>query len=164
MAVRIQATLPPREAVHFLAGLMEVDRTQVRADLEAGRPALAVTCGLLAGRIRYERRDPNEQWLTRNQVLQGRQGDCEDLAAAVAAELHEAYFANGWMGASTKPIPTLPRPPSSPDSWLSTYSDETHYGPQPVVYKARPGLFHVVVQVPGIGLVDPSVAGGMRRE
>ena len=164
MAVQIRATLPPREAVNFLAGLMEVDRKQVRADREAGRPALAVTCGLLNGRIRYERRDPQEQWLTRNQVLQLGQGDCEDLAAAVSAELHEEYFSRGWIGAASSAMPVLPSPPSNPSSWWTTYSDEQHFGPQPVVYKARPGLFHVVVNLPGVGLVDPSVAGGMRRE
>lgn len=164
MAVQVRATLPPQEAVNFLAGLMEVDRKQARTDMEAGRQVLAVTCGLLQGRIRYERRDPQEQWLTRNQVLQLGQGDCEDLAAAVAAELHEAYFSKGWLGADNRPMPVLPKPPSNPSSWLTTYADQNHYGPQPVVYKARPGLYHVVVQLPGVGLVDPSVAGGMRRE
>lgn len=143
---------------------MEVDRKQVRDSVAQGRPALAVTCGLLDGTIRYERRDPHEQWLTRNQVLQLKHGDCEDLAAAVAAELHESYFAKGWIGADTRPMPVLPPPPSNPSQWLNTYADAAHFGPQPAVYKARPGLYHVVVHLPGVGLVDPSVAGGMRRE
>ena len=39
------------------------------------------------GAIRYRRADPREVWKTYTQLLDDSWGDCEDLAAAVTAEL-----------------------------------------------------------------------------
>jgi len=70
------------EASGLLQGLMRADLT----DYHAGTPP--VTLGLHTGAIRYERRDPREHWKTARELWRDGFGDCEDLAAAVAADLH----------------------------------------------------------------------------
>lgn len=59
-------------------------RRNVR-QLEAGMPGIIQ--GLTDGRLRYIRSDPGEDWLTVRQIWARGGGDCEDLAAAAAAEL-----------------------------------------------------------------------------
>ena len=169
----IRSRLTAMEAVPFLRGLVGADEHQVRRDLASGAEPLAVTKGLLNGQIRYVRRDPLEEWKTRNQVLAEGGGDCEDLSAAVAAELNEVFFAGGF-GAQANQIPDFPPPPRPvtnalpsegwvPASILPRPAFEGAPKAVPVVYKAKPHLYHVVVHVPGRGYIDPSVAGGMRK-
>lgn len=66
-----------------LAGLVAVNRAQLRA----GVPP--ISAALHTRRLRYERRDPKELWLTIRGIWAQGSGDCEDLAAATAAELEE---------------------------------------------------------------------------
>ncbi|MAG27396.1 hypothetical protein CMI47_17835 [Candidatus Pacearchaeota archaeon] len=169
----VRSRLTAQEAVPYLRGLVGSDEHQVRRDIAAGQEPLAVTRGLLDGSLRYIRRDPREEWKTRNQVLAEGGGDCEDLSAAVAAELNEVFFAGGY-GAEANQIPDFPRPPRPvrnampsegwvPTSILPRPRFEGAPKAVPVVYKAKPHLYHVVVHVPGKGFIDPSMAGGMRK-
>lgn len=65
----------------MLSGLVAVDVAQLR---RGGLPSPSAL--LRSGRIRYTSRDPDERWLTLAELLDAGEGDCEDLAAAVAAE------------------------------------------------------------------------------
>jgi hypothetical protein len=68
------------DAEAFLAGLVAVDVAQLRRGLPSPSALLR------SGRLRYDPRDPEERWLTLAELLRAGRGDCEDLAAAVAAE------------------------------------------------------------------------------
>lgn len=74
-----------RLSIHDAADLLQwLYRTNVR-QLEAGAPGIIE--GLTNGTLRYIRSDPGEDWLTIKQIWARGGGDCEDLAAAAAAEL-----------------------------------------------------------------------------
>lgn len=73
--------LPVAEAAEMLQGLYKVDLLQLRN----GTPG--INGALHAGKIRYDRDDPQERWQTIRDLWVSGAGDCEDLAAAVAAEL-----------------------------------------------------------------------------
>lgn len=87
MAVRARLRLgSPREAELALRGLVEVNLEQ----LAQGVPGIIRALRPDARgrrRIRYERSDPREEWLTLRDLWERGHGDCEDLAAASAAEL-----------------------------------------------------------------------------
>lgn len=87
-AIRGRAWIRPRvgritldEAESLLYGLYLVDLLQ----LDDGIPP--ISAALHAGRIRYERRDPNERWQSLRGLWRRGYGDCEDLSTAVAAEM-----------------------------------------------------------------------------
>lgn len=63
----------------------------VREGVEELRAGVGAQQSILDGTVRY-RREPrgSEQWRTRGRVLLEGYGDCEDLAAALAAELRVA--------------------------------------------------------------------------
>lgn len=69
------------EAEALLQGLAGVNRVQ----LLRGVPG--VSTALQLGRLRYIRSDPSEHWRSVREIWANGGGDCEDLAAAVAAEL-----------------------------------------------------------------------------
>lgn len=82
----VQVRLRPmslEQAQTALAGLVALDRAQLRA----GVPP--ISAALHTRRLRYERRDPRETWLSLRGIWTLGYGDCEDLAAATAAELLE---------------------------------------------------------------------------
>ena len=125
--MRLVMDLDPRHAAGVLAGLVQSDLMQISDAGATGK--LPVLTGLRDGTIKYRRADPNEEWLTWEQVKTRGAGDCEDLTTAVASELISA-------GISARPV----------------------------AYEAKPGLWHVVVQVegiPGVDFIDPSREGGM---
>jgi hypothetical protein len=64
-----------------LEGLVLVNLAQLQEG-EAGLEA-----DIQAGRVTYRRRDQGEQWLPLVDLRARGSGDCEDLAAAVAAEI-----------------------------------------------------------------------------
>ena len=69
------------EAAWLLQGLYLMDVSQLRAGVPPPSPAI------LSGRIRYVRRDPDERWQSLMGIYgRGGAADCEDIAAAVAAE------------------------------------------------------------------------------
>lgn len=82
--MRVWMKLTPQTAAPALAGLVMANRTQIGADGSPGR----VLAGILIGRIRYRRYDPSEHWQTIEEIVAAGHGDCEDLAAAVCAELN----------------------------------------------------------------------------
>ena len=167
--MKLKMDVSPREAVYLLAALTQIDQFQVRQDVGQRRDPLAVLHGLQSGRIRYKLADPDEHWKTRREILRDGDGDCEDLASTVAAELNETMYAGGF-GFNIDPAaaPLLPRPPGPVNdpwpAWGACPASSFGAVPEqavPVAYKAKDGLFHVVVWAPGFGYLDPSVAGGM---
>lgn len=135
--------ITPIDAANLLQGLVAVNQAQVKEHIKDGGDPFAILKAIQEGKLRYKRSDPDEHWLTHRELLEiiqspknkiGATGksvrvgaDCEDLSAAVAAELREAGIE------------------------ARTY-----------VYKARPGLFHVIVRTKKWGDLDPSVSAGMR--
>jgi hypothetical protein len=86
MGISPSLDLSTPDAASMLDGLVSVGIAQMaRAGLPKGK--FPVIRGIQSGRIRYERRDPNEQWQTWQQLLASGEGDCEDLTTATAAEL-----------------------------------------------------------------------------
>lgn len=85
------------EAAAALQGLAAVDRVQLR------RGVPGVLAGLRSGQLRYIRRDPREEWRSLQELWRHGGGDCEDLAAALAAELVE-------LGIPAKPVVYRVRP------------------------------------------------------
>lgn len=90
---RIRPSLPSlniSEAALMLQGLYLVDLQQLRQGVPPISAALHPGSGLSGhGRRRlvYDRRDPRERWKSVRDIWHDGGGDCEDLAAAVAAEL-----------------------------------------------------------------------------
>lgn len=117
------------EAAWMLQGLYLVNLEQ----LAGGQPGISEA--LQRGRVRYIRSDPDERWQSIRDLWVNGGGDCEDLAAAVAAELTHAWRASGGAeGARARPV----------------------------IYRVRPGLAHAVVELVDTGeLLDPSLTGGM---
>lgn len=80
------------DAANLLDGLVSVNLAQMtKAKLPKGQyPTIS---GIQQGKIRYKRADPDEHWQTWSELVgpafQGDigEGDCEDLASAVVAEL-----------------------------------------------------------------------------
>ncbi len=92
MPISPSFSLRTDDAANLLDGLVSVNLAQIdRAKI--GKAPFPVLEAIQAGRIRYRRADPNEHWQTWQELIQpvlsGGQGygDCEDLSAAVAAEL-----------------------------------------------------------------------------
>ena len=120
-----------RDAAHLLRGLVEVNKAQHARHIAKGGDPFAIIKAIQQKKLRYKKADPRETWISYNELLdiikKGKGGaDCEDLSAAVVAELLAAG------------IPAR------------TY-----------VYRARPGLFHVIVKTEEWGFLDPSVSAGM---
>lgn len=77
-----------REASYLLQGLYLADMDQLVRGAEPILGALAPgSAGPGERRLRYIRRDPGERWQMINGLWSRGGGDCEDLAAAVAAQL-----------------------------------------------------------------------------
>ncbi len=82
--------MPLGEAAEMLEGVTRVNQLQ----LAGGMPGItmALQRGVVGGtrdgrRLRYIRHDPTERWQTIRGIWRRGGGDCEDLAAAVAAEI-----------------------------------------------------------------------------
>jgi hypothetical protein len=92
MAISPSFKLRTDDAANLLDGLVSVNLAQIsRSGLPKGK--FPVIEAIQSDRIRYKRADPNEHWQTWNELVGpaygGRvgRGDCEDLSAAVVAEL-----------------------------------------------------------------------------
>lgn len=121
-------TIP--EVQLLLQGLYLVNVHQL---LHGQRP---ISKALFEGRLKYQRADPYEHWRTIRDIWEHGGGDCEDLAAAVAAE----------QAVDSGQLPELIAPA------------------YPILYQSRPRLWHAVVQEGVNGpLTDPSRTGGMGR-
>lgn len=86
----LRASVPLRsaaEAEAALEGLVQVNLLQ----LAHGVPP--ISSALRRGRLRYIRLDPREEWRSVREIWQHGGGDCEDLAAAIVAELRQAGYA-----------------------------------------------------------------------
>lgn len=83
----IRLRMRPELAIYLLPGLVQVNIAQICDRLARGEAVPSVIGGIQQGRIRYERSDPMEHWQTFDDLVESGRGDCEDLSAAVAAEL-----------------------------------------------------------------------------
>jgi hypothetical protein len=83
--------LQTNEAAHLLQGLVAVDLSQIKGEFDRlgarGKGQFPVLQGIQKGTIRYKRYDPREHWKTWREIVMSGTGDCEDLSAAVVAEL-----------------------------------------------------------------------------
>lgn len=84
--------LSTKDAANLLDGLVSVNLSQMtRRGLPKGQ--YPVISGIQAGKIKYKRADPDEHWQSWEELAKPMfggeigQGDCEDLASAVVAEL-----------------------------------------------------------------------------
>lgn len=81
-----------RDAANLLDGIVSANLGQMRHK-NADPKAMPILRGIQSGRVRYNRADAQEHWQTWDelvaQMAQGgvAEGDCEDLASAVTAEL-----------------------------------------------------------------------------
>lgn len=134
-------TLTLDEAEVMLQGLYEMNRFQ----LQGGTPG--IDADLRAGKVRYDRRDDLEFWQPIKTLRKTRRGDCEDLAAAVAAELTE-------RGIPARPIVYRVRPGLA-------HAVVELLDPKWRAYPKGAILFGHPVIAPG--LIDPSRTGGMGK-
>ena len=162
--VAIRVCVTPEEAPWLLKALYCRDRKEVAADAATGKNPFAVLHGLQTGSIKYIQRDPNEHWKSRNEILEDGGGDCEDLATAVTAELNEALYRPGFGASFAGQPPPLPGPLPGPKNELHNAWGGTGDEATVAIYKPRRGLYHVLINTPTWGLIDPSVAGGMGQK
>jgi len=129
--------IKPNHAVHLLQGLVAVNEAQLKEHIKDRGNPFTIIEAIQNGNLRYKRSDPEEHWQSYNELVELTKNklsgtdkevgaDCEDLAAAVVAELKHAGI------------------------------DARIY-----VYKARTGLYHVIVKTKKWGFLDPSLSAGM---
>jgi hypothetical protein len=92
MSISPSFRLKTADAANLLDGLVSVNLSQMsKAGLPKGK--FPVISGIQAGKIKYKRSDPDEHWQTWEELARPAfrggvgEGDCEDLASAVTAEL-----------------------------------------------------------------------------
>lgn len=136
-AVQPTIRISTPDAANLLDGIVSVNLGQMRRRNQpaTGPGSMPILRGIQAGRVRYDRTDPDENWQTWDELgaqlakKNGKgiaKGDCEDLSSAVAAEM------------------------------IYAGEDARTY-----VYKSGDTLYHVVVWTKKWGLLDPSRAAGM---
>lgn len=79
--------LKPTEAALLLPALTAINVGQLATLAASGAPVPSLIEDLRAGHIRYIRKDEGEEWRSLREIYRRGGGDCEDLAAGVAAEL-----------------------------------------------------------------------------
>lgn len=129
------------EAGALLLGLFAVNQLE----LAMGVPG--IDDALQSGEIRYERDDPLETWQPIRSLWRTKKGDCEDLAAAVAAELDR-------RGIPARPVVYRVRKGLA-------HAVVRLLDPRWLRYPVGSRLFGHPVIAPGI--IDPSRTGGMGR-
>lgn len=136
-AVQPTIRIATPDAANLLDGIVSANLGQMRRRNQpaTGPGSMPILRGIQAGRVRYDRADPDEHWQTWDELMaqlakkNGKgiaKGDCEDLSSAVAAEM------------------------------IYAGEDARTY-----VYKSGATLYHVVVWTKKWGLLDPSRAAGM---
>ncbi len=82
-----------RDAANLLDGIVSANLGQMRRSSVGASSSFPILRGIQNGTVRYKRADRNEHWQTWGELMEQLQGsgkaegDCEDLASAVAAEL-----------------------------------------------------------------------------
>lgn len=150
------------EARGLLFGLVESNKIQLRKD-----PSMPSVRQLISeGKVRYDSYDPKEHWKTYREIVDeaGRDGvaygDCEDLAAAVAAEDQVRY------GVGSLPYAYSPRPglfhvvTAVPSSGVGRSSMGGTNPSLPAAYGGWPTA-DGAHRIDGYVLQDPSRAAGM---
>lgn len=82
--MKVRPTLGELRSVAEAEALLDGLRQVAIVQFQSGVPS--VSQALHVGRLKYIRRDPTEHWQTPREIWAAGGGDCEDLAAAVAAE------------------------------------------------------------------------------
>ena len=85
-----------RDAANLLPGVVNMNVKQIQRRFGGAASQFPILRGIQTGKVRYKRLDRREKWQTWDNLmaqLDSRgvaEGDCEDLASAVAAELVNA--------------------------------------------------------------------------
>ena len=93
MAISPYIRLETNEAAYLLDGLVSVGLKQISDSQYSGQGQYPVIRAIQEGRLTYRRADPNEHWKSWGEMVRDLDatghatGDCEDLSAAVVAEL-----------------------------------------------------------------------------
>jgi len=126
--------LTTEEAAHLLQGLVAVDVSQIQKRFGGyhGDAAFPILRGIQTGRVRYERADPLEHWQSWREIVE--QMDGGGIALGDCEDLSAAVVGELLFGGISA---------------------------RPYVYQSGPKLYHVVVQTPRWGFLDPSRAAGM---
>ena len=81
-----------RDAAYLLEGLVAVNRAHHRRHIANGGDPFAVLKMIQSGKLKYNAEDKKEHWKSYEELIEnpGKGADCEDLSAAVVAELLNA--------------------------------------------------------------------------
>ena len=81
-----------QDAAYLLEGLVAVDRAQHRRHIANGGNPFTVLRMIQSGKLRYNADDKKEHWKSYDELIESPEkgADCEDLSAAVVAELLNA--------------------------------------------------------------------------
>ena len=120
------------DAANLLDGLVSVDLGQLERK-GVRKGQFPLIGAIQAGRVRYRRRDPREHWKTWN-------------------ELMEPVFAGGMGFGDCEDL----------SSGVAAELVFNGIKARTYVYQSAPKLYHVVVQTPRWGLLDPSRDAGMQ--
>ncbi|MCP5118413.1 MAG: hypothetical protein GY953_46975 [bacterium] len=131
MPVRAKVRIPPLATAADLRDALEA-LTVFNAAWLARRPSFP---RLMSSGVRYRREYPREEWLSAPEVERRGVGDCEDLAAWMAAELR---LGRGDVGGIARPVMA-----------------------RAVPERQRSGNWHIVVRTPSGRRIDPSKMLGM---
>lgn len=82
--MNVRPTIGQLSSIPELEAMLEGLRQTAMVQFRGGTPS--VSKALHEGRLKYIRRDSTEHWRTPREIWAAGGGDCEDLAAAVAAE------------------------------------------------------------------------------
>jgi len=80
------------DASYLLEGLVAVNRAQHRRHIRNGGDPFHIIKSIQQGKLRYNRKDDKEHWKSYQELVEESKfgADCEDLSAAVVAELLNA--------------------------------------------------------------------------
>lgn len=128
-----------RDASHLLQGLVAVNRAQIqRAKKKGLKEKFPIIKAIQEGRLKYKRQDKGEHWQTWDEMMD--KANSDKFAGIVE------------YGADCEDL----------SSAVAAELLEAGINARTYVYKAKPGLFHVVVKTDKWGFLDPSVDAGMK--
>ena len=84
--MKVQVEVNAAEGRELLTGLVAVNLHQLRQHLDRNGTYPSLLEAIGQGLVRYDRKDPNEDWKSYDRLMADGVGDCEDLACGVAAE------------------------------------------------------------------------------
>ena len=146
-----------RDAAHLLRGLVEVNKAQHERHIKNGGDPFSVIKAIQDGRIRYKRADPREHWQSYNELLEiadNSMGAVQGKRSAVQGKRSAVQGKRSAVrGADCEDLASA----------VVAELNAAGIDARTYVYKARPGLYHVIVKTEKWGFLDPSVSAGMKK-